>query len=46
MSANAAPVPQWVADLNYPPAYKSKSGSILDPPGFPSQLGALSKVSN
>lgn len=44
MSANAAPAPQWVTDLNSPPAYKSKSGSIPDPPGYPSQPGALSKV--
>ncbi|KAI1168659.1 hypothetical protein F5B18DRAFT_190240 [Nemania serpens] len=43
MSANAAPAPQWVTDLNSPPAYKSKSGSIPDPPGYPSQPGALSK---
>ncbi|KAI3329252.1 hypothetical protein HD806DRAFT_482316 [Xylariaceae sp. AK1471] len=43
MSSNASLVPQWVAELNSPPAYKSKSGSILDPPGYPSQSGTLSK---
>ncbi|KAI0817986.1 hypothetical protein GGR55DRAFT_685436 [Xylaria sp. FL0064] len=43
MSANASPIPQWVTDLSFPPAYKSKSGSMPDPPGYPSQAGALSK---
>ncbi|KAI1108712.1 hypothetical protein F5Y14DRAFT_70631 [Nemania sp. NC0429] len=43
MSVNAAPIPQWVAELNDPPAYKSKSGGVPDPRGYPSQSGALSK---
>ncbi|KAK3687222.1 hypothetical protein B0T22DRAFT_122624 [Podospora appendiculata] len=29
-------VPTWVADLNNPPAPKSKQSSIPDPPGYPS----------
>ncbi|KAI0877539.1 hypothetical protein GGS24DRAFT_104174 [Hypoxylon argillaceum] len=43
MSTNTATVPQWVTDLNFPPTYKSKSGSIPDPLGYHSQSGALSK---
>ncbi|KAI2638130.1 hypothetical protein GGS21DRAFT_509909 [Xylaria nigripes] len=43
MSSNALPVPQWVADLSVPPAYKPKSGSISDPPGYPTQSSAVSK---
>ncbi|KAI8623854.1 hypothetical protein F5Y19DRAFT_344392 [Xylariaceae sp. FL1651] len=42
MSSNSL-TPQWVTDLKSPPSYKAKSGSILDPPGYPSQAGALSK---
>lgn len=44
MSSNVPLAPQWLTDLNFPPTFKSKSGSILDPPGYPSQSGALSKV--
>ncbi|KAI0401790.1 hypothetical protein F4802DRAFT_578413 [Xylaria palmicola] len=43
MSADASLVPQWITDLNFPPVYKSKSGGIPDPRGYPSQSGALSK---
>ncbi|RYP66590.1 hypothetical protein DL769_005997 [Monosporascus sp. CRB-8-3] len=35
-------VPKWVADLEFPPAPKSKS-SIPDPPGYPSQSTGLTK---
>ncbi|KAK3353688.1 hypothetical protein B0T25DRAFT_219797 [Lasiosphaeria hispida] len=35
--------PKWVANLNNPPAHRSKNASIPDPPGFPSsQPTALS----
>ncbi len=44
MAANPSPAPQWVTDLGSPPVYKAKSGGIPDPPGYPSQAGALSKV--
>lgn len=44
MSLNNSSVPKWVLDLQSPPASKSKSGSIPDPPGYPSQSSALSKV--
>ncbi|KAI0380433.1 hypothetical protein F5Y04DRAFT_98166 [Hypomontagnella monticulosa] len=43
MSSNDRPVPKWVTDLRSPPAPKSKTGSIPDPPGYPSQSSALSK---
>ncbi|GAP87355.1 putative ER membrane duf1077 domain-containing protein [Rosellinia necatrix] len=43
MATNASPAPRWVAELNSPPASKSKSGSIPDPPGYPSQSSVLSK---
>ncbi|KAK5624727.1 hypothetical protein RRF57_000443 [Xylaria bambusicola] len=43
MSANAASIPQWVTDLNFPPVNKPKSGSIPDPPGYPSASGTISK---
>lgn len=43
MAANPSPAPQWVTDLGSPPVYKAKSGGIPDPPGYPSQAGALSK---
>ncbi|KAK6827436.1 hypothetical protein PG990_009058 [Apiospora arundinis] len=33
-------IPTWVADLQSPPAAKSKNGSIPDPPGYPSQLSS------
>ncbi|KAK8060725.1 hypothetical protein PG996_010655 [Apiospora saccharicola] len=36
-------IPTWVADLQSPPAAKSKNGSIPDPPGYPSQLSGSSK---
>ncbi|KAH8681614.1 putative ER membrane DUF1077 domain protein [Xylariales sp. PMI_506] len=35
--------PRWVADLSNPPQPKSKSGSIPDPPGFPSQSSGSKK---
>ncbi|KAK0637091.1 hypothetical protein B0T17DRAFT_520637 [Bombardia bombarda] len=36
--------PRWVADLNSPPAFKSKPSSIPDPPGYPSsQVSSSSK---
>lgn len=35
--------PRWVSELKSPPPYKSKSGGIPDPPGFPSQTSG-SKV--
>lgn len=34
MSAAPPPPPQWVIDLNSPPAVKPKSTGIPDPPGF------------
>ncbi|KAK7957901.1 hypothetical protein PG988_012749 [Apiospora saccharicola] len=37
-------IPTWVADLQSPPAAKSKNGSIPDPPGYPSQLSGSSKI--
>ncbi|KAI5861632.1 hypothetical protein GGS23DRAFT_142941 [Durotheca rogersii] len=43
MSSNPLPLPKWVADLQNPPAPKSKAGSIPDPPGYPSQSAAVSK---
>ncbi|KAI1299155.1 hypothetical protein F5Y03DRAFT_253081 [Xylaria venustula] len=43
MSANASLAPQWVTDLSFPPTFKSKSGSIPDPRGYPSLAGSLSK---
>ncbi|KAI2471284.1 hypothetical protein F4781DRAFT_130768 [Annulohypoxylon bovei var. microspora] len=36
MSSQSSSVPQWVADLQRPPVPKSKTGSIPDPPGYPS----------
>ncbi|PSR90636.1 hypothetical protein BD289DRAFT_210876 [Coniella lustricola] len=36
-------VPRWVSDLASPPAHKSKSGAIPDPPGFPSQSSGSKK---
>lgn len=37
--------PKWVADLQSPPAAKSKHPGIPDPPGFPSQaVASTSKV--
>ncbi|KAI1818346.1 hypothetical protein GGS20DRAFT_581457 [Poronia punctata] len=44
MSSTATLAPRWAADLDFPPTYKSKSGGIPDPPGYPSQSGALSKA--
>ncbi|CAK7218298.1 hypothetical protein SCUCBS95973_003437 [Sporothrix curviconia] len=35
--------PQWVANLQSPPAPRAKSGNIADPPGFPSQAVASNK---
>ncbi|KIH92284.1 hypothetical protein SPBR_03242 [Sporothrix brasiliensis 5110] len=35
--------PQWVADLQSPPAPRAKSGNIADPPGFPSQAVSSNK---
>ncbi|KAK3324773.1 hypothetical protein B0T19DRAFT_238770 [Cercophora scortea] len=35
-------VPTWVADLNNPPAPKSKQNSIPDPPGYPSSQAVSS----
>ncbi|KAI0837784.1 hypothetical protein F5Y06DRAFT_64362 [Hypoxylon sp. FL0890] len=43
MALSSTSVPKWVADLQYPPVPKSKTGSIPDPPGYPSQSTALSK---
>lgn len=35
MASNQDPaVPYWVAQLNSPPAAKSKVNGIIDPPGF------------
>lgn len=39
-------VPRWVADLQSPPAAKSKVPGISDPPGYPSQTSSSSKVSS
>ncbi|KXH27743.1 hypothetical protein CSIM01_11580 [Colletotrichum simmondsii] len=36
-------VPRWVADLQSPPAAKSKVPGISDPPGYPSQTSSSSK---
>lgn len=44
MSSPNASAPKWVNDLQNPPAPKSKTGSIPDPPGYPSQSTSLSKV--
>ncbi|CAK7211197.1 hypothetical protein SEUCBS140593_001087 [Sporothrix eucalyptigena] len=35
--------PQWVANLQSPPAPRAKSGNITDPPGFPSQAVTSNK---
>ncbi|KAI0600973.1 hypothetical protein F4775DRAFT_544451 [Biscogniauxia sp. FL1348] len=43
MASNAANLPKWVADLQYPPTPKAKNGSIPDPPGYPSPSTGLSK---
>ncbi|KAI6084822.1 hypothetical protein F4821DRAFT_165127 [Hypoxylon rubiginosum] len=43
MSSPNASAPKWVNDLQNPPAPKSKTGSIPDPPGYPSQSTSLSK---
>ncbi|GKT47389.1 ER membrane protein complex subunit 4 [Colletotrichum spaethianum] len=36
-------VPRWVADLQSPPAPKSKVPGISDPPGYPSQTSGSKK---
>ncbi|KAI0134982.1 hypothetical protein F4814DRAFT_436805 [Daldinia grandis] len=43
MSSTDLSIPKWVADLQSPPASRSKNNSIPDPPGYPSQSAALSK---
>ncbi|CAK7239470.1 MAG: hypothetical protein STHCBS139747_000901 [Sporothrix thermara] len=35
--------PQWVANLQSPPAPRAKPGNIADPPGFPAQAVASNK---
>ncbi|CAK7225155.1 hypothetical protein SBRCBS47491_005795 [Sporothrix bragantina] len=35
--------PQWVVNLQSPPAPRAKSGNIVDPPGFPSQAVGSNK---
>ncbi|CAK7266226.1 hypothetical protein SEPCBS57363_001988 [Sporothrix epigloea] len=35
--------PQWIDNLQLPPTPRAKSGTIADPPGFPSQALATNK---
>ncbi|KAI1205856.1 uncharacterized protein F4807DRAFT_464318 [Annulohypoxylon truncatum] len=38
MSSDNLSVPEWVANLRHPPKPASTTGSIPDPPGYPSML--------
>jgi hypothetical protein len=36
--ADVLPSPQWVADLNSPPASKPKNAALPDPPGYTASM--------
>lgn len=43
-AAQEPPVPYWVAQLDSPPAAKSKVNGIIDPPGFSTAPSSAPKV--